>query len=190
MILAVALVALGVLVVARGGSLGRLQDVRLHAPYLVVVGLAIQLVVVSLLPASVPPLVARAVHLESYVLVVAFLLHNRHLPGLGTIGLGTAANAIAIAANGGVMPASPAALRFAGRATTSAGFANSTAVPHPHLAFLGDVFALPAGVPLANVFSVGDVLLVVGAWILLERTCGPTADRRWRVGSRTGYVPS
>ncbi len=52
------------------------------------------------------------------------------------------------------------------------GFRNSAAVAHPRLAFLGDVFAVPASWPLSNVFSVGDLLIAVGlAWGLL-RICG------------------
>ena len=35
---------------------------------------------------------------------------------------------------------------------------NSGVLAAPRLAFLGDVFAIPAGWPLANVFSIGDVL--------------------------------
>ena len=171
MILLVALAGALAAVVLRGGSFAPLREVRLHASYLAVVALGLQVVVVSVLPTELPATVARAVHVESYVLVVAFLLHNRHLPGIALVGAGTAANAVAIAANGGVMPASRAALAFAGRAATSAGFANSAAVAHPRLAPLGDVFALPAGLPLANVFSVGDVLLILGVHVLLQRTC-------------------
>jgi hypothetical protein len=67
------------------------------------------------------------------------------------------------------MPASRAALVAAGRATHTSHFANSTAMPHAHLAFLGDVFAWPHPLPLANVFSVGDVLLLIGAAMLIHR---------------------
>jgi predicted MFS family arabinose efflux permease len=51
-------------------------------------------------------------------------------------------------------------------------FANSAAVAEPKLWFLGDVFALPAGWPMANVFSIGDLLLLAGAFVLLHRQCG------------------
>ncbi len=43
-------------------------------------------------------------------------------------------------------------------------FTNSTLIhAGTALPFLGDVFALPRPIPLANVFSVGDVLIGVGA---------------------------
>jgi hypothetical protein len=51
-------------------------------------------------------------------------------------------------------------------------FVNSTAVAHPHLSFLGDVFAVPASWPVSNVFSVGDVILVVAALLALHCLCG------------------
>ena len=46
--------------------------------------------------------------------------------------------------------------RTAGLDVRSGEFANSDLVENAHLAFLGDVFAIPAGWPGANVFSVGD----------------------------------
>ena len=61
------------------------------------------------------------------------------------------------------MPASARALRIAGiAARTATNFRNSTVVPHSHLSFLGDIFAVPANIPLHNVFSIGDILIVVG----------------------------
>ena len=50
-----------------------------------------------------------------------------------------------------------------GRARHPGQFMNSTVLSHPHLAWLGDNFSVPRTLPLANVFSVGDVLLAVGA---------------------------
>ena len=88
------------------------------------------------------------------------------------IAIGGLANFLAIVANGGVMPASASALRTAGLAADPAGYTNSGLVEHAHLAFLGDVFALPASWPAANVFSVGDLLLAAGAFVLLHAVCG------------------
>ena len=38
-------------------------------------------------------------------------------------------------------------------------------VAHPRLLFLGDILAVPHAVPLANVYSVGDVCIAIGAAI-------------------------
>ena len=70
------------------------------------------------------------------------------------------------------MPADPDALAAAGVRQQAGDFANSTAVAHPHLSFLGDVFAVPASCPVSNVFSVGDVILVVAALLALHCLCG------------------
>jgi hypothetical protein len=76
------------------------------------------------------------------------------------------------------MPARAGALRAAGRAVTGTEFANSATLSHPRLAWLGDVAAVPKGVPLANVFSVGDVLIVLGALVVLHQICGSRVARR------------
>jgi hypothetical protein len=69
------------------------------------------------------------------------------------------------------MPASADALRTAGRSAREAAFTNSEVVAHARLAFLGDVLPLPAWMPFANVFSVGDVLIAVGLFVLVHGIC-------------------
>jgi hypothetical protein len=101
--------------------------------------------------------------------------------------LGAALNLLAITANGGVMPASPAALARAGLADDP-GFQNSTVLADPRLAFLGDVFAVPASWPLSNVFSIGDVLIAAGLAWGLHRVCGSRLVPRWT--GNTGAPPA
>jgi hypothetical protein len=38
---------------------------------------------------------------------------------------------------------------------------------HPALQPLTDIFAVPAGIPMANVYSVGDVLIAIGVVIVI-----------------------
>ena len=66
------------------------------------------------------------------------------------------------------MPADPQALAAAGAHQQAGDFLDSTAVENPHLAFLGDVFAVPASWPVSNVFSVGDAVLVAAALLALH----------------------
>ena len=51
---------------------------------------------------------------------------------------------------------------------------------NPKLSFLGDVFAVPASFPVHNVFSVGDVCIVIGAFVLLHTVCGSALVRSRR----------
>ena len=72
------------------------------------------------------------------------------------------------------MPASADALRTAGRSTREAAFTNSEVVAHARLGFLGDVLPLPAWMPFANVFSIGDVLIAIGVFVLVHGICRST----------------
>ena len=155
-----------------GGRLGALADVRLRAPWLMLAGLGAQILVISVFPDGAGALHTSA-HLASYAFIAAFVAVNwTRVPFLWLIALGGALNLAAIAANGGVMPADPDALAAAGIATPAGEFSNSTAVSDPALAFLGDVLWLPSSWPVSNVFSIGDVLIVVGAFLSLHTISG------------------
>lgn len=153
-----------------GGRLVKLAKVEVEETWLIMLGFAIQTVVISVAPRGLEP-VADAVHLASYLLAGAFLVMNLHIVGLWIVGLGGALNFAAIMANGGTMPASDWATRVAGMVLADGEFANSAMVDDPKLLFLGDVFAIPSSWPLSNVFSVGDVLLVIGAAVVLHSVC-------------------
>ena len=85
---------------------------------------------------------------------------------------------LAIAANNGAMPANMTAWRRAGLPEIPPEvFTNSRALASPRLAFLGDVFYVPASWPLSNVFSIGDVLIVIGSTYLAHRWCSEPRGR-------------
>jgi hypothetical protein len=118
--------------------------------------------------------------MASYALLGAFAWSNRRIPGVAVIMLGGLLNFVAIAANGGVMPADPALAQHVAR-EAGEGFVNSGAVQHPHLLFLGDIFATPSSWPLYNVYSVGDLVIVTGVLVLLHGVSrSRLVPRRWR----------
>ncbi|MDQ7800285.1 MAG: DUF5317 domain-containing protein [Armatimonadota bacterium] len=168
---------------ARGGSLRNLLSADLRSPWVPLLALGLQLAIFE--PTGPLPFLRGrelAVHALSYGVLGSFLWLNRHLPGMWLVALGFASNAAAILANGGLMPASEEALRTAGRwaLVEEAGrvYNNSTVIgPSTKLWFLGDVFAIPAGLPLANVFSFGDVLLALGAVVLVPALMGARPAR-------------
>ncbi len=182
---------LGVLTVPLlGGQLRRLADIRFDRGWTLAGALGLQLLVTSVWP-TMPGVAARAAHLASYMLAAWFLWANRRHFGLWIVAAGAATNALAIAVNGGLMPASAAAMRTAGIAAPTGQFANSTTMPHAHLQILGDIFAIPKGWPFANVFSVGDILIVIGAVVIVHTICGThLPHKRRHVPSVTTPAPS
>jgi hypothetical protein len=178
LVFAVAVAALSVPLF--GGSLGKLATARIKGGWTIALALVLQVVIISVIPKQMLGWRGQAVELASYVLAVAFLVINRRVPWLWLVGLGGLCNLVAIGANAGVMPASPVALRAAGRVRHPGQFMNSTVLSHPHLAWLGDNFSVPRTLPLANVFSVGDVLLAIGTLLLLHSLCSSAPARALR----------
>lgn len=171
MTLALAFLLLLLTVPAAGGRLSRLEDVRLRWLWLPALAFAIQVVIVTVAPDGDTTL-HRIVHLLTYALAGACILRNLDLRFVWVVALGGLLNVIAIVANGGVMPASRGALQVAGLDVRSGEFANSDLLENAHVGFLGDVFAIPAGWPGANVFSVGDALMLLGALLVLHAATG------------------
>jgi hypothetical protein len=151
-----------------GGRLRNLEGLTLRRPWLVLTALGLQLVAFSPLGAALPQPSAVVLHFASYGLLAWFVVLNRHYLGLSIAGLGLGLNLVAIAANDGYMPASRSALRLAGTAYRGEALNNSAVIgAGTHLGFLGDIFAAPSWMPAANVFSIGDVLIVAGIAVLL-----------------------
>ena len=138
-------------------------------PLLIWATLLLQVFVVE---APLPDALAPVLHVLTYALALAFLVVNRHLAGVLVVGAGALLNGVTIALNGGVLPASASAITATG-VDRDGEFANSAVVADAVLPWLGDVFAWPAPLPLANTFSVGDVLIAVGvaiaAWAGTQR---------------------
>jgi len=159
-----------------GGRLGRLAELRFRRPQIVLAALLFQIVVIEIIPDGNRTLVAGT-HVFTYALLMVFMSWNIHLPGVLVVWAGGLLNAMAITLNGGVMPARPGALTTAGLEPAADTFTNSGVVAQPLAPWLGDSFAIPSSVPLANVFSVGDVLILIGCALLMHRVCGSHAPR-------------
>jgi hypothetical protein len=182
-------VVIGLLVgVLLGGRISGLADVRFRWGALALAGLLVQVVLFSdqvsrWIGGLGPPL-----YVASTALVLGVLLRNLAIPGLPLVALGAASNFTAIVANGGYMPASPAALAALGH-RINPGYSNSAILPDAALAPLTDVFALPSWLPFANVFSIGDVLIGVGvssAIVIAMRRAGGAPRNLPPTYTRTG----
>ena len=182
MILLVILALAVVTVPLWGGRLAGLIDIDLGWTWLVAGAIGIQILIISVIPDRFEG-IHKPLHFLSYALAGAFVVANLKIPGVWLIGLGGLANLAAIAANGGVMPATATALRAAGMAVESDEFVNSGVLEDPKLLFLGDIFSIPGEIPVLNtVFSVGDVLIAIGTVVLVHGVSGSKLVW-WRRGS-------
>jgi hypothetical protein len=153
------------------GRIIALADLQLRRPYLALAAIVVQILVISVLPTG-DHTIHTTLHLSSYFLLGAFAFSNRHIIGVPIIALGGLLNFIAIAANGGVMPTDPDAYASLARDIPEGQFANSQILANPKLQFLGDIFATPASLPIHNVFSIGDGILLIGVFVLVHAACG------------------
>jgi hypothetical protein len=148
------------------GKLTGLTSMHFRWGGLALGGLAVQVALFSAPVTSAIGDVGAPVYVASSALVLLVVLRNLAIPGMVLVAVGAASNLAAIVANGGWMPATPSALGALNR-TIGPGYSNSRELAAPMLAPLTDTMALPAWLPLANVFSVGDVLIGFGICIAI-----------------------
>ena len=155
--------------------------------WLVVVGFLPQFLA-FFLPATrniFPDWLAAVSLVGSQVILLAFCLLNRHLPGILLIGIGLGLNLIVILANGGFMPLplETAVKWLPGNAfnqleSGSRIGSGSKDVLLPTreiiLPWLADRFYPPKGFPYQFVFSLGDVLIAAGTFWLLVKSALPS----------------
>ncbi len=171
-----------VLGVLLGGRLGRLGAIRFRWGALIVAGMLAQVALFSDAVASRVGDLGPAIYVASTGLVLLAVLRNLPIRGLPLVAAGAASNLAAIVANGGSMPVSAAVLGLHGGGHAG-GYSNSIVLANPALAPLTDIFALPAWLPAANVFSVGDIAIAVGivAAIVLQMRTREVIDIRDRL---------
>jgi hypothetical protein len=167
-------IVVGILLgLAAGGRLAALGTVQIRWWPVALAGLLFQLVLFSPPVASIVGDAGPALYVGSTALVLAVLLSNLRQPGFSIIALGALLNFVVIVANGGQMPGSPEAFAAVHgiAAVPTEHFSNSHLIgPQTLLPFLGDIFHLPRPLPLANVFSFGDLLIGLGGTVFVIRT--------------------
>ena len=161
----------------RGGALVNLVELRLRWAPLVLAALAVQLLIFT--PFRAEPLIqawTTQLYMLSMALLTLWVGLNWRIPGMALMALGLLSNFAAIAANSGYMPVSPESARYAGRleryAAEGLPVANNSIATgdQARLWLLTDILPIPAGMPFANVYSIGDVLLTLGGALLCYRT--------------------
>jgi hypothetical protein len=156
---------------ASGGSMAHWAGARLRWSPLALLALGVQLPLYSAPFNTWPVVVAlgAGAGIATTALVLLVVLGNARGPlrlAGSLAALGIVLNLTVMLANGGWMPRADAiAPRAIQRAGDESAVVNNTTPmsAETHLAWLGDVIPQPAWLPLANLISLGDVLLALGA---------------------------
>ena len=190
MILVAAIAASLAVGLARGGRLGNLAQLRVRFLWLPLFLFAAQTaaVIFPLRDGEELWRLGPLVVVGTYAALIAFVLLNRHLPGARLLLLGAALNLAVITANSGYMPVSRESLERAGHEGLIVARGDALYVQgskdivldrsETHLWPLSDVFVIPQGVPLAGSFSLGDVVIALGGFLLINQALmgiGPSA---------------
>jgi len=173
-IILVVLAAAIALALLRGGRLGNLAALNIRWRGIIIVGFLIQVLIFSSYwqEKSETRSLTQFAYLASLCLLLVALAANHRIPGMKLITLGFFLNFLAIAVNGGYMPASPAALQMSKLPLLGPGDVSNNSIgmgPDTRLPFLSDIFAIPKEIIFSNVFSVGDVLIAFGAVYLIQK---------------------
>jgi hypothetical protein len=191
--LAVALVAGWV----RGGRLRNVAELQLRYAWLPLSLFLLQAILV-LFPVIESERMWRLgplVLVSSYAALVAFLFLNRSLPGAKLILLGTALNLSVVLANGGYMPVTPEALQRSGHEDRVVVRGDGVYVlgskdvvldlAQTRLWPLSDILGIPKEAPFSASFSLGDVAVALGAFVLVyQAVLGQAADPGARIRLR------
>lgn len=184
MILAAAVVCAVLLGLARGGSLRRLANLPLRWAWLALVAFGLQIYLIYFPePVSAGIFSPRvSVLMFSYLLLFAVVWRNRALAGIWLIGLGFLSNFAVMLLNGGYMPITAEALAQVGHtrnilsAESGARVRATKDIVLPRDQTIGwwlsDIFVLPPPFPIPSVFSIGDVLIALGAFWLIQHGMG------------------
>jgi len=160
-----------------GGRASALGSIQFRWAPLILIGFLAQVVLFSDAVAQRIGDAGPVLYVVSTLMVGAAVVRNIRIPGMALIVLGAASNMAAILANDGFMPAAPEALAALGKSAPTV-YSNSAVVAQPALELLTDRFALPRWLPLANVYSLGDVLIGLGVIALIVITMVGARQRR------------
>jgi hypothetical protein len=194
---------------ARGGRLSNLPNLPVRVAWLPLLGFGLQAILVMFPPEGWEAVLTHAPLIIgfSYLVLVTFLFINRELPGVKLLLIGAGLNFAVILANGGRMPVTMQSLERSGHVERIVAQdemlvvrGSKDVVLQPEeirLWFLSDIFGIPERYPFSASFSVGDVLIVVGAFILVSFGVGRgTQDafkgrgktNEWGKGEVTGAI--
>lgn len=158
---------------ARGGSLVKLTDLPVRQVYLLAFPLLMEVAQSQLLLRVewMSPLISFGITIFQYLIVFVFVLLNSHMWQVLVYGAGSALNFLVITANAGAMPITEKVLDLGGSSAKFTALVQGRFFTYEiinestRLPFLGDVILIPGWLP--QCISVGDILLMIGVFLLV-----------------------
>lgn len=168
----------------RRGTIRSLASLDLKGTEWIFFGAVLQYGSVWLAARGVPFFAAYGglIFVVSFIPLLYGVWRSLHLPGMAWVGVGLALNMLVIAANGGRMPVDAQMAAWAGLDGVEEALLNEPDFRHvlmdekTRLRFLGDVIPVPRPFPRPGVASVGDLFIVAGLFLLVQR--GMVGGRR------------
>ncbi len=168
-------VVLAVLVgLLRGGKWGNLTLYKFNGSWLVLAAILVQVSIFNPWWEKYvnDGMITNLIYCLSIILLIIFILRNFNLTGMRLLGAGIVSNGVVIIANGGYMPSSLNSLKHILSAERIARIENGSALyniilitDNTKFKFLCDIFYVPG----INVYSVGDVLVALGAFVVIQQ---------------------
>ena len=176
MLLSIIVLAVTVVATAVNKGVKGIENKEVKFVYLIFLGFLIQIAIFNEnFARSSLSSITPILYIVSLFILLAFVITNaRRYFGMKIAFVGSILNLIVIVANGGYMPQDIDKLYLAGLKgkvellQESGKFYNAVIMSKDtHLNFLGDIIAIPQLKPIASVYSVGDVFLVLGICVFI-----------------------
>lgn len=169
----------------RKGSLSNLARIPFRGAYVFAIPLILFVVATMLTYRTGDEVLirtaVRVMNILLYVVLLAAIFWNRHIREMKLLGLGAFLNFIALSANGGVMPVSRWAAETAGMLEfleRMKGVRHVVTEGGSRLWPLTDIIPVPIPI-LTTVLSVGDIILALGLFLLIQRyMCLPVSGAK------------
>lgn len=166
-----------IIALLRRGSFRSLASLDLKGTEWIFFGALLQYGSIWLAERGIPFFVAYGAwfFIASFIPLLYGVWRSLHLPGMAWVGVGLLLNMLVIGANGGRMPVDAAMAAWAGldgveEALTAASHFRHTLMDETtRLRFLGDIIPIPKPLPRPGVASIGDLFIVVGLFILVQK---------------------
>ncbi|KPU45784.1 hypothetical protein OXPF_10190 [Oxobacter pfennigii] len=150
------------------GSIKRVNVENIKGSYIAFLSFGIEIMIFIPVRKGIisPGIITLLLYIVEYMLIFMFIYMNRKNKWILIMGIGFMLNAVAIFANGGLMPVSQAAIDAAGiKGSVSSEGLYTLVNKSTRLWFLGDV--IPFRIFRSYVVSIGDLVSAIGLMIFM-----------------------